>query len=125
MRRAEVRSVGVDLGSRQHRAVLCDGQGREVKRIDLERGRRGLEVLREQVGEGEVLYIIEAAQNFWQELVHPLSASGERVYLVNPTKCADLRKFYRRYVKTDTTDAQAIARLAILDGKLRSAWVGS
>jgi len=125
MRGAEVRSVGIDLGSKGHRAVLCDEGGGEVGRIDLGRGRRGLQALQEQAGGGEVLYIIEAAQNFWQELVHPLAAAGERVYLVNPTKCADLRKFYRRYVKTDTTDAQAIARLAILDGKLRPAWVGT
>ena len=125
MCRTEVQSVGIDLGSRHHRAVLCDGVGGEVKRFDLGRGRQGLEALYEATGEGEVLYIVEAAQNFWQELVHPLSAAGKRVYLVSPTKCADLRKFYRRYVKTDTTDAQAIARLAILDGKLRPAWVGT
>jgi transposase len=122
---SEVWSVGIDLGGKSHRAVICNEAGEEVKRVDLGRGRTGLEALREAVGGHESVYIVEAAQNFWQELVHPLDTAGESVYLVSPTKCSDLRKFYRRYVKTDTTDAQAIARLAILDGRLRPAWVGT
>jgi transposase len=47
------------------------------------------------------------------------------VYLVDPTKCHDLRKFYSRHTKTDTIDAHATARLPLTDRALRPVWVGT
>jgi transposase len=75
--------------------------------------------------DGQAVYVVEAAQNFWQEVVHPLEGAGEAVYLVNPTKCADFRRFFHRYVKTDAIDAMATSRLPWTDPKLRPMWVGT
>jgi transposase len=122
--------VGLDLGSRQHEVVICDEQGERVRRFSIGRGRGGQEQLEREVsavlaGGGRAEYVVEAAQNFWQEIIHPLHAAGQKVYLVDPTKCSDLRKFYSRHTKTDTIDAQATARLPLTDRHLRPVWVGT
>ncbi len=122
--------VGLDLGSRGHEVVICDEEGDRVRRFSIGRGRGGQEQLQREVSEilaggGRAEYVVEAAQNFWQEVIHPLHAAGERVYLVDPTKCSDLRKFYSRHTKTDTIDAHATARLPLTDRALRSVWVGT
>lgn len=124
--------VGFDLGSRGHEVVICDEQGERVRRFSIGRGRGGQEQLQQEVSEvlaggggGRAEYVVEAAQNFWQEVIHPLHAAGERVYLVDPTKCHDLRKFYSRHTKTDTIDAHATARLPLTDRALRPVWVGA
>jgi hypothetical protein len=122
--------VGLDLGSQGHEVVVCDETGQRIHRFGIGRGKRGWETLRREVGllvgpEGQAVYAVEAAQNFWQELIHPLHAAGETAYLVDPTKCSDLRKFYHRHTKTDSIDALATARLPLTDRNLRAVWVGT
>ncbi len=122
--------VGLDLGSHGHEVVVCNEQGERVRRFPIGRGRGGHEQLQREVSEilaggGRAEYVVEAAQNLWQEIIHPLHAAGERVYLVDPTKCSDLRKFYSRHTKTDTIDAEATARLPLTDRALRPVWVGT
>jgi len=122
--------VGLDLGSRGHEVAVCDGEGREVQGFKVPRGREGYRALREEVGRclppgANVVYLVEAAGNLWQEVVHPLEAAGEAVSSLSPVKCSDLRKFYRRHTKTDVIDAAATARVGISDHALRRAWVGT
>jgi transposase len=122
--------VGLDLGSQGHEVVVCDETGNRIHRFGIGRGKQGRDALQREIGtlvgsQGKAVYAIEAAQNFWQELIHPLHASGETVYLVDPTKCSDLRKFYHRHTKTDSIDALATARLPLNDPNLRPVWVGT
>jgi len=122
--------VGFDLGGQRHEVVVCDQGGEVVHKFGMPRGQRGWERLRREVGSvvpsgRRVLYLVEAAQNFWQEVVHPLKTAGEDVYLLNPTKCSDLRKFYRRHTKTDPIDALATARVGLSDRNLVPVWVGT
>lgn len=122
--------VGLDLGSQGHEVVVCDEAGQRIHRFGIGRGKGGWERLRHEIdvligSEGQAVYTVEAAQNFWQELIHPLHAAGESVYLVDPTKCSDLRKFYHRHTKTDSIDALATARLPLTDRNLRAVWVGT
>jgi transposase len=124
------RYVGFDLGSRGHDVVVCDEQGKKVGQFTMRRGRRGWDQLRHEmtkiVPDGDrAVYAVEAAASFWQEVIHPLHAAGETVYLVDPQKSTDLRKFFRRHTKTDIIDAQATARLPMVDHRLRPAWVGT
>jgi transposase len=120
-------SLGFDLGSQRHEVVICDGQGQQVGGFKMDRGRRGWERLCQEVSglDGRVIYVVEAVQNFWQEVIHPLDAEGKEVYLVDPVKCADLRKFYSRHTKTDPIDALATARLPLADQSLPPVWVGT
>jgi transposase len=122
--------VGLDLGSREHEVAVCDPEGREVHSFKMPRGREGHRVLREEVDRcvpsvARAVYLVEAAGNLWQEVVHPLEAAGEDVCVLSPVKCSDLRKFYRRHTKTDAIDALATARVGVSDHDLRRAWVGT
>jgi transposase len=126
----EKRYFGFDLGGQGHEVCVCSEDGSVVGRFELERGQAGWRRLQREASRqvpsgGRAVYLIEAAQNLWQEVVHPLSAAGEEVYLLNPIKCSDLRKFYRRHTKTDVIDAQATAQVARADQGLKPVYVGS
>lgn len=124
--------VGVDLGGKFHQVQVTNSSGERVGRsFRILRGRRGLAELwagvraRSEGEEFEAVYTVEATQNFWLELVHPLVRSGARVYLVSPSKSSALRTFYRRHTKTDTIDAGAVSQLPVVDPKLHPVFVGS
>lgn len=124
------RYVGFDFGGDQHDLRVCDETGKEVHGFVMPRGRSGWERLGQEIRSttpagARVAYLVEAAQNFWPEVVHPLKAAGEEVYLLCPTKCFDLRRFYRRHTKSDPIDALATARVGLNDRDLRPVWVGT
>jgi len=122
--------VGVDLGGKFHQVQVTAEDGRRLgSSFRIGRGREGLAALQHGVrgaaGEGvEAIYTIEATQNFWQELVHPLRRAGAVVYLVSPAKTTALRTFYRRHTKTDTIDAAATSRLPAVDPGLHPVVLG-
>ena len=121
--------VGIDLGGRFHQVQVTGENGERLgKSFRIGRGRAGLEALRaglEAVSKPgtEPIYTIEATQNYWLELVHPLQREGASVYLVSPAKSTALRTFYRRHTKTDAIDAEAISRLPAVDAALHPAVV--
>jgi transposase len=126
----DVRLFGFDLAKKKHEVVICDCQGTQLHRFDMPRGHAGWECLQQQAARwipagGRGVYLVESAQSFWQEVVHPLVAQGEETHLLHPVKCADLRKFYRRHTKTDTIDALSTARVWLTDRNLNPAWVGT
>jgi transposase len=123
--------VGIDLGGRFHEVQVTSVEGTPLGRsFRIARGRRGLqeleEGLRRRVGseEFEAVYTVEATQNYWMELIHPLHRSGARVHLVSPSKSSALRTFYRRHTKTDPIDAAALSQLPVVDPSLHEAFVG-
>jgi hypothetical protein len=119
--------VGIDLGGSFHQVQVTNEDGARLgKSFRIERGRAGLTQLRTGFGAvagkgAEVLYTLEATQNYWMEVVHPLKRCGAVVYLVLPPKSTDLRRFYRQYTKTDVIDAEAASRLPAVDLELRPA----
>lgn len=121
--------VGIDLGGRFHQVQLTSESGERLgKSFRIGRGRAGLEELRAGLAQrskadAEPVYTIEATQNYWLELVHPLQREGASVYLVSPAKSSALRTFYRRHTKTDTIDAEAVSRLPVVDAGLHPAVV--
>lgn len=123
--------VGVDLGGAFHQVqVTTEGGERLGKSFRIRRGRQGHEDLRAGVAsvageEAEAVFTVEASQNYWLEVVHPLKREGRKTYLASPAKSADLRRFYHKHTKTDTIDAAAVSRLPAVDPKLREAWVSA
>ena len=121
--------VGIDLGGRFHQVQVTRENGERLgKSFRIGRGRAGLEALRVGLtrvndADAEPIYSIEATQNYWMELVHPLQREGASVYLVSPAKSTALRTFYRRHTKTDVIDAEAISRLPVVDAGLHPAVV--
>ena len=125
-----VRLFGFDLSSKHHEVVICDGQGVQLHRFTMPRGRAGWDRLQQESSRwipesGHGVYLVEAAQSFWQEVIHPLVDQGAEAYLLHPVKCADLRRYYRRHTKTDTIDALAAARVGVTDPELHPVWVGT
>ncbi len=122
--------VGVDLGGKFHQVQVTAADGSRLgASFRIGRGRAGLVALLQGVGaaagaDAEAIYTIEATQNYWQELVHPLRRAGATVYLASPAKTAALRTFYRRHTKTDPIDAAATSRLPSVDPRLHPVVVG-
>jgi transposase len=119
--------AGIDLGGKFHQVQVTNAAGERLgKSFRIGRGKAALaelhQGLRRVAGEGlEAVYTIEATQNFWLELVHPLQRAGALVYLVSPAKSTALRTFYRRHTKNDAIDAEALSRLPVVDPALRPA----
>lgn len=124
--------VGIDLGGKFHevQVTAIDGSKRG-RSFRIRRGRQGLLDLKEglesrlQREESKAVFTVEATQNYWMELVHPLVREGAEVHLVSPTKSSALRTFYHRHTKTDAIDAAALSQLPIVDPSLHPAFVGA
>ena len=123
--------VGMDLGKGFHQVSVVDERKEEVGRpFKVERGGAGIEKLLRQLRlygaqPKDLVVTVEATGNYWNELVWALTTRGCRVYLAQPKKAHDLRKFYRDYTKTDITDSAALARMPLVDEALRPVWVPS
>jgi transposase len=89
------------------------------------RGRAGIEhlVCTLAVPASSLVISIEATANYWLELVGALTRRGSTVYLISPKKGHDLRRFYALHTKTDVNDAEALARMPLVDPSLRPVWV--
>ena len=121
--------VGMDLGKGFHQVAVVDERKEGVGTpFRVNRGSRGIELLFKQLKlygakPRDIVVTVEATGSFWNELVWALTTRGCRVYLAQPKKAHDLRKFYADHTKTDITDAEALARMPLVDEKLRPVWV--
>ncbi len=70
--------------------------------------------------ESDLVFTIEATSDYWWELAWELDNRRCVVYLAHPKKAHDLRKFYALHTKTDVTDAEALARMPLVDTGLKS-----
>jgi len=123
--------VGVDLGKGFHQVSVVDEKKEQVgEPFRIQRGSGGIEKILRQLRlygakPGDLVVTIEATGSYWNELVFALASRGCRVYLAQPKKVHDLRKFYADHTKTDITDAGALARMPLVDEQLRPVWVPS
>ncbi len=121
--------MGVDLGKGFHQvAMVQEGEGRLGEPYRIGRGRSGAELVLKRARlcgarPEEVVVTIEGTGDYWRELVWAFVNAGCRVYLAQPKKAHDLRKFYADHTKTDITDAEALARMPLVDEGLRPVWV--
>lgn len=104
--------IGMDCGDRQHRVVILDEQGKELKR-------RTLHNRREDVVEGleefpwSLVALEVGTHSRWLQEV--LEDAGHTVIVANARK---LPAISRSAEKTDWRDAEMLARLARFDPKL-------
>lgn len=112
--------IGLDLGSKsQSEAVAVDESGRmvgEPVRFTLEKSSMD-EMVATLYGGAlpeEVLFITESTGTIWRSLAGYLSSRGHGFFLLPPQKTHDLRRFCKRYTKTDTIDAYTLAKMALV-----------
>jgi transposase len=123
--------AGIDLGKSYHKVAVIDARlSLAMVPFRIGRGQRGVEKLLWAVKNlggrpVDLVVSIEATGDYWLELVGILQARGCQVYLIHPKKAHDLRKFYSVHTKTDVTDAEALARMPLVDERLRPVWRGS
>jgi len=104
--------IGMDCGDRQHRVVVLDSDGKELKR-------KTLRNLREDVRDGleefssSMVAIEVGTHSRW--LQQELEEAGHTVIVANSRK---LPAITRSSEKTDWRDAEMLARLVRFDPKL-------
>ena len=120
--------VGVDLAKRFHQVAAVDQEQRTVcEPFTIGRGREGLDEMLSRLrfvcrDPGALVVTIEATSDWWWETSWALIGQGCEVYLAHPKKSHDLRRFYAVHTKTDVTDAEALARMPLVDTSLRQLW---
>lgn len=115
------RIVGIDLAvASDHRAAVYDAGSMSFigRSFAVPRSYEGFfNLLRRATAgyTGAVSFVMEPTSGVWKPLSAFLLAHGYTVYLVKPQKVFDLRKFLRKHTKSDRIDAQALAKLPIID----------
>lgn len=117
------RTVGIDLAIKgNHVAAGCSVQGDFIRKkpFRFDQTLQGYESLIKEFVEldtrpEEILFIMEATGNVWLPLSCFLKARGFKVYLVKTQKVSDLRKFFKKYTKSDFNDAQSLAKQPFVD----------
>jgi transposase len=115
------RIVGVDLGiATAHTVVVCDGSGATLVRRRCRPTRSSLEAIEAAALDGaeagtRLEVVMEPTGAAWLPVAVFFARRGHLVYRVSSGKAADLRKFLSRHAKTNTIDAQTLARVPIVD----------
>jgi transposase len=118
---AERRLVGIDLGiASSHTVRVLAGDGSQVCRRRCEPTVASLESVEQQAlagaGRGTRLeVVIEPTGPAWLPVAVFFTARGHTVFRVSSAKAADLRRFLSRHAKSNSIDAETLARLPLID----------
>ena len=117
----ERRIIGLDLGiASAHTARVLDGQGQLLAKRKAVPTVESLTTLEQAALEGAppgtVLEVVmEPTGPAWLPIAVFFTARGHKVFRVPSAKASDLRKYLSRHAKSNGIDADALARLAIID----------
>lgn len=117
------RFIGVDLAiSSNHHASIFDVSKANFlgKSFSFARSIEGYELLLARAIEGsekehEFYFVMEPTSLTWVPLATFLMMKGYTVYLVKPQKSSALRKFLKKYTKTNRIDSQVLAKIPLVD----------
>jgi transposase len=119
----ERRLVGIDLGiASMHTARVLRGDGSEVCRRRCWPRRDSLQALEEAALAGapagtRLEVVFEPTGPAWLPVAAYFDRRGHTVYRVSSVKAADLRRFLSRHAKSNSIDAETLARLPLADPK--------
>jgi transposase len=117
--------IGIDAHKRTHTAVIIDGNGRKLATKTCETTSKDhLSLLRWAAGHApQRVWAIEDCRNMTRRLERDLLAAGERIVRVPPQLMAHARDAARTYGKSDPIDALAVARAALREDGLPTAYL--
>lgn len=116
-----MRIIGIDLGiTGTHKAVIADERGRALRPVlafhtTLSELAQLVEAAQAGNPDGQVLVAMEPTGMAWFPLaVYLARQSGWTIYLVNSRQVADLRRYLKRYAKSDRIDARVLVELLLI-----------
>jgi transposase len=121
MMQSQRRLVGIDLGiASAHTVRVLDGAGREVCRRRCVPSLESLTRIEREAlaGAGEdarLEVVMEATGPAWLPIAVFFTDRGHQVFRFSSQKAADLRRFLSRHAKSNSIDAQTLARLPLVD----------
>lgn len=117
--------IGIDAHKRSHTAVIVDSNGRQVATKTCgSTSKDHLALLRWATERGpERIWAVEDCRNMTRRLEADLLAAGERIVRVPPKLMAHVRDAARTYGKSDPIDALAVARAALRETDLPTAYL--
>ena len=105
--------AGIDIASESHVLARIDAEGKAIGRpIAIAEDQAGYARLLEALGPPPALVVLEATGHYWKNLFAVLSAAGHEVALLNPFTTRRFQDASLERTKTDTIDAEGLARLA-------------
>jgi len=115
-----MRIVGIDLGvTGAHKAVIANEHGQALRPpISFHTRVAELDQLVQAAQEGnpdgQVQAVLEPTGMAWFPVAVYLRGKGWHVSLVNSRQVADLRRYYKKYAKSDRIDARVLAKLPVV-----------
>lgn len=115
------RLVGIDLGiASDHTVRVLTGEGREVCRRRCSPSVASLEAIEKAALDGAPVgtrleVVMEPTGPAWLPVAVFFDRRGHSVYRVSSAKASDLRKFLSRHAKSNSIDANTLARLPLVD----------
>lgn len=120
-----MRTIGIDLSVKsEHKAVIVDEGGHYVSQVLKCRTEPQslaglLTVAQRNNPDGQLQAVMEPTGMAWLPVAVYLSRQGVVVYLVNSQRVADLRRYFKKYAKSDRVDCRVLAKLPLVsDEKL-------
>jgi transposase len=105
--------AGIDIASERHVLARLDAAGTPIGRpIAITEDQAGYAKLIEALGPPPVLIVMEATGHYWKNLFAVLTAAGHDVALLNPFTTRRFQDASLERTKTDTIDAEGLARFA-------------
>lgn len=105
--------AGIDIASERHMLARLGSAGKPIGRpIAFTEDHAGYTRLAEALGPPPVLVAMEATGHYWKNLFAVLTAAGHDVALLNPFTARRFQDASLERTKTDTIDAEGLARLA-------------
>ena len=105
--------AGIDIASERHVVARLDAAGAPIGRpIAITEDQAGYAKLIEALGPPPALIVMEATGHYWKNLFAVLAAAGHDVALLNPFTTRRFQDASLERTKTDTIDAEGLARFA-------------
>jgi transposase len=118
---AERRIIGLDLGiASEHTARVLNGEGRVIAKRKAVPTTESLKTLEQAALEGAppgttLEVVMEPTGPAWLPVAVFFSSRGHQVFRVPSAKAHDMRRYFSRHAKSNGIDADALAKLAIID----------
>jgi transposase len=115
-----MRIVGIDLGvTGKHKAVIANERGQALGKpisfcTKLSELQALVQTVQTENEDGRMQVVLEPTGMSWFPVAIYLIEQGWTVFLVNSRQVSDLRRYYKKYAKSDRIDANVLVMLPVI-----------